>query len=370
MHHDPAPCLILQPTIEMAETWSKDRLAPMLRDTPALRGRVADPRARDSGNTLLHKSFAGGHVTMAGANSPASLASRPIRLLFCDEVDRYPASAGTEGDPVALARKRTGTFWNRKIVEISSPTIVGTSRIAAAYEESDRRRFHVPCPHCGVFQRLEWERVRWEGDEVSTALYYCVECDIGWSDQQRWAAVRRGHWVAGAAFRGIAGFQLSELYSPWRRLAQTVGDFLEARGKPERLKVWRNTALGLPWQEAGEAPDWERLIERREPFPMGVVPAAAVALTAGVDNQNDPWSWRSGLGVPATSPGLSTRACSWAIRARRRPGMRWRTISPRTCRSRVAGRSASSGSASTLAAHTPRLCIHRCGAYGTTASWR
>ena len=299
MHHDPAPCLILQPTIEMAETWSKDRLAPMLRDTPALRGRVADPRARDSGNTLLHKSFAGGHVTMAGANSPASLASRPIRLLFCDEVDRYPASAGTEGDPVALARKRTGTFWNRKIVEISSPTIVGTSRIAAAYEESDQRRFHVPCPHCGVFQRLEWERVRWEGDEASTALYYCVECDIGWSDQQRWAAVRRGHWIAGAAFRGIAGFQLSELYSPWRRLAQTVGDFLEARGKPERLKVWRNTALGLPWQEAGEAPDWERLIERREPFPMGVVPAAAVALTAGVDNQNDRlelavWAWGAG----------------------------------------------------------------------------
>jgi phage terminase large subunit GpA-like protein len=158
----------------------------------------------------------------------------------------------------------------------------------------------VPCPHCGVFQRLEWERVRWEGDEASTALYACVECDIGWSDQQRWAAVRRGHWVAGAAFRGIAGFQLSELYSPWRRLAQTVGDFLEARGKPERLKVWRNTALGLPWQEAGEAPDWERLIERREPFPMGVVPTAAVALTAGVDNQNDRlelavWAWGAGF---------------------------------------------------------------------------
>ena len=299
IQHDPAPILLLQPTIQMAETWSKDRLAPMLRDTPALLGCVSDPRTRDSGNTLLAKSFPGGRITMAGANSPASLASRPIRLLFCDEVDRYPPSAGTEGDPVALARKRTGTFWNRKIVEISSPTVVGTSRIAAGYAESDQRRFYVPCPHCGAEQRLEWERVRWEGDDGTTALYYCLECDIGWSDQQRWAAVRRGRWIAGAAFRGIAGFQLSELYSPWRTLAETVGDFLEARGKPERLKVWRNTALGLPWQEAGEAPDWERLIERREAFPMGLVPAQAVALTAGVDNQNDRlevavWAWAAG----------------------------------------------------------------------------
>jgi phage terminase large subunit GpA-like protein len=262
-------------------------------------GAVPDPPADDrDGGDLVEGSARADAARHTGApwsgRRPAGqefgqhAAAQVVRRRSCHHGrGEFAGVAGFAADPVALARKRTGTFWNRKIVEISSPTIVGTSRIAAAYEESDQRRFHVPCPHCGVFQRLEWERVRWEGDEAATALYYCVECDIGWSDQQRWAAVRRGHWVAGTAFRGIAGFQLSELYSPWRRLAQTVGDFLEARGKPERLKVWRNTAFGLPWQEAGEAPDWERLIERREPFPMGEVPATAVALTAGVDNQND-----------------------------------------------------------------------------------
>ena len=154
IHQDPAPILMLQPTIEMAQTVSKDRFAPMLRDTPVLRGKVKDPRARDAGNTISHKTFAGGHVTFAGANSPASLASRPIRILLCDEVDRYPPSAGTEGDPVSLARKRTTTFWNRKRIYTSTPTLKGSSRIEALYEASDRRKFWVPCPHCADMQVL------------------------------------------------------------------------------------------------------------------------------------------------------------------------------------------------------------------------
>lgn len=320
MAHDPSPILVLQPTEQMAETWSRDRLAPMLRDTPALRGKVRDPRSRDSGNTTLHKNFPGGHVTMAGANSPASLAARPIRILFADEVDRYPASAGTEGDPLALARARTRTFWNRKIVELSSPTMTGSSRIESGYLASDRRRFWVPCPHCDEMQTLEWESVRWDGEDAASARYFCSHCGSGWTDQERWAAVRRGKWRAQAPFRGIAGFQLSELYSPWRRLAQTVGDFLEAKGRPERLKAWRNTSLGLSWQDAGEAPDWERLIERREAFTLGVVPAAAVALTAGVDNQNDRleaavWAWAGGfeswLVDTRVFPGHPGEAATW-----------------------------------------------------------
>lgn len=304
IHHDPAPILVLQPTVEMAQTWSKDRLAPMVRDTPAIRGKVADARARDANNTTLHKGFPGGHLTIAGANSAASLSARPIRLLLCDEVDRYPASAGTEGDPVALARKRTGTFWNRKQVEVSSPTTEGTSRIAAAYALSDRRRFWVPCPHCGELQTLDWPQVRWDGSDAETspptARYHCIQCDAGWTDQQRWSAVRKGQWVAAAPFNGFAGFQLSELYSPWRRLAQIVREFIEAKGKPERLKVFTNTVLAETWREQGEAPDWQRLIERREPFPMGVVPANAVVVTAGVDNQRDRlevyvWAWWAGF---------------------------------------------------------------------------
>lgn len=129
--HDPAPMLILQPTLEMAETFSKDRLAPMVRDTPCLKDKIADPRARDSGNTLLSKKFKGGHITIVGANSAAGLASRPIRIVLADEVDRYPPSAGSEGDPLSLAVKRTTTFWNRRVVMVSTPTVKGFSRIEA-----------------------------------------------------------------------------------------------------------------------------------------------------------------------------------------------------------------------------------------------
>ena len=134
---DPAPMLVVQPTLSMAQAFSKDRLAPMVRDTGALTGKIKHPRSRDSGNTTLHKVFPGGHVTMAGANSAAGLASRPVRIVLCDEVDRYPSSAGTEGDPVRLAEKRASTFWNSKIVTVSTPTVKNASRIEAEYLGSD-----------------------------------------------------------------------------------------------------------------------------------------------------------------------------------------------------------------------------------------
>lgn len=314
IHQDPAPILVVQPTIEMGEAWSKDRLAPMLRDSPALRGRVADAKTRDSGNTLRHKVFPGGHLTIAGANSPASLASRPVRLVLFDEVDRYPASAGTEGDPITLGRKRTATFWNRKILMGSTPTIAGVSRIEAAWEQSDRRRYWVPCPHCGEMQVLRWQQVRWIDSDPEEARYYCVRCDWGWTDAQRWAAVRQGVWRAEGEFCGIAGFHISELYSPWRRLAETVGDFLSAKGRPEMLKAWVNTALGETWQENGEAPDWQRLLERREPLTAGVVPAGALVLTAGIDNQAAPE--RLEIAVWAWGPGYE----SWLVDTRQIPG--------------------------------------------------
>jgi len=294
---DPAPILLLQPTLEMAEAFSKDRLAPMLRDTPALQGKVADARARDSGNTLLHKTFAGGHVTLAGSNSPSSLASRPIRVVLADEIDRYPVSAGTEGDPVNLARKRSTTFWNRKLVLTSTPTVRGASRIESAYAESDQREFEVPCPHCGHFQVLAWARVHWEKSEAgdhlpATSLYVCEHCDAGWRDPERWSAVLRGRWAARAKFTGIAGFRLNELCSSWVRLEDTVRGFLEAKNDPSLLRVWTNTSLGETWEEQGEKVDETGLLTRREPWPKDgesrpLVPEKAVLLTAGVDVQDD-----------------------------------------------------------------------------------
>lgn len=300
VHQDPAPILVVHPTTEMGEAWSKNRLAPMLRDSPALRGRVAAARSRASDNTVREKKFPGGSLSIVGANSPAGLASRPIRVVCCDEVDRYPASAGSEGDPVTLGRKRTATFWNRKVVLVSTPTIKGVSRIEAAFETSDKRRFWVPCSHCGEFQTLQWPQVRWDGDDPTTARYHCVECGAGWTDPERWAAVRRGVWRAEGEFRGTAGFHLNELCSPWRRLDETVADFLAAKDRPETLKAWINTALGESWQEQGDAPEWQRLTERREDYRMGVVPADAAVLTAGVDVQDDRlecdiWAWGDGF---------------------------------------------------------------------------
>lgn len=290
VHLDPSPILLLQPTLEMAEAWSKDRFAPMLRDTTVLHGLVKDPRTRDSGNTLLYKRFPGGHITMAGANSPASLASRPIRIVLGDEVDRYPVSAGTEGDPVSLAKKRTTTFWNRKLILTSTPTTKGASRIEAAFEQSDQRRYHVACPHCGEYQVLKWAQVKWEngeeGHKPETAHYICEQNGCVIADSERPKMIKAGRWVAEKPFTDIAGFHINELYSPWVTLAQMVTDFLRAKALPETLKTWVNTSLGEPWEEDGETLDADVLLQRKESW-GNESPEPVVLVTAGVDVQGD-----------------------------------------------------------------------------------
>ena len=279
---NPAPILVLQPTLEMAHTWSKDRLAPMLRDTPALQHAVKDPRSRDSGNTVLHKSFAGGHITMAGANSPASLASRPIRDVFCDEVDRYPVSAGSEGDPVNLAKKRTTTFHHSKIILTSTPTIKGASRIEAAYEESFKGKYHVPCPHCGELQVLKWPNVQWEADKL--AYYVCEVNGCVIEEKSKRKMVLAGEWKFEGEFKGKVGFHINELYSDWRKWQQIVDDFLSAKKSPETLKTWVNTSLGETWEDEGEVVDGEMVYNRREEYEL---PVEVNILTAGIDVQDD-----------------------------------------------------------------------------------
>ena len=282
---DPSPILGLQPTLEMGQTWSKDRISPMLRDTPVLKDKIADARARDSGNTILHKSFQGGHITIAGANSPASLASRPVRVVLCDEIDRYPASAGAEGDPVSLAFKRTTTFWNKKRMLTSTPTIKGVSRIEMAYEESDMRRYHVPCPECGEEQHLQWAQVTWEKDDPQSARYSCKHCGSLWSDTKRWGAVKKGRWIAEQETKGIAGFHLNEIYSPWVTLSDMVTNFIEAKKSKETLKTFVNTSLGETWEEEGIQLDDNELMTRREDY--SDIPSGALVLVAGCDVQDD-----------------------------------------------------------------------------------
>lgn len=284
---DPSPILVLQPTIDMGKTWSKDRLAPMLRDTPALQGRVADVKSRDGGNTILHKTFPGGRITIAGANAAASLSSRPVRVFLADEVDRYPLSAGTEGDPVSLGTKRTTTFWNRKIILVSTPTVKGQSRIEAAYEESDQRRYYVPCPHCEHEQTLKWAQVKWPEGDPNGAEYACEECGSLWSDVERWRAVSQGRWQASRPSNGVAGFHLNELYSPWVKLAETAKAFLDAKKSTERLQTWVNTALGETWEEKGERLEADSLKRLAEVYGPDDLPDDVIFATAGVDTQGD-----------------------------------------------------------------------------------
>jgi len=284
--HDPCPILMLQPTESMAQAFSKDRIANgLLRATPALQNKVKDPRARDSNNTTMHKIFPGGSLSLTGSNAPSGLSSRPIRIVLADEVDRFPASAGSEGDPLNLARKRTATFWNRKIIAVSTPTIKGVSRIEDAYEKSDMREYYVPCKHCEHQQTLVWANVRWQNDDPETAGYVCEECGCLWTDADRRWAVRNGQWVARGEFKGIAGFKISGLYSPWTPLSDGVREFLSVKKNPEQLKVFCNTYWGESWEDEGESVDQYSLSERREP--MEKVPEEVVLLTAGVDTQDD-----------------------------------------------------------------------------------
>lgn len=289
---DPSPLLVIQPTVELAEAWSKERLSPMIRDNPVIVGKFRDARSRDSGNTLRHKEFEGGYVAIVGANAPAGLAARPIRVVIADEVDRYPISAGTEGDPLKLAEKRQATFWNRKTLLGSAPTIKDTSVIEREFKRSDMRRFFVPCPHCKAFQTLRWEQVKFdEGTEIEvraeSACYQCEECGTLWNDAERWAAIAQGEWRATAPFTGTAGFHLSQFYSPWVKLKGIVKEFLEAQGNPNLLQVWTNTVLAETWTEQGETIAAEGLRARVEAYGPEDLPDEIHYATAGVDVQGD-----------------------------------------------------------------------------------
>lgn len=284
---DPSPVLMVLPSVELGEAWSKDRLAPMIRDTPVLRGKIADARSRDSGNTVLHKRFPGGNLTISGANSPAGLASRPKRVILLDEVDKYPASAGKSGDPIKLAKKRAANFWNRKVLGGSTPTIKGESRIETAFETSDQRYYYVPCPHCDEFQRLVWAQVRWPEGRPQDAFYSCKHCGTQIDEAYKEEMLARGEWRATRPFTGIAGFHISELYSPWSTWARMALEFVQASKLPEQLQTFINESLGETWVDQSATPEAEGLLARRESYTAASLPPGVLLITMGTDVQDD-----------------------------------------------------------------------------------
>lgn len=284
IHLDPSPLIVMQPTEKLARAWSQDRLDKMIRDTPVLAEQFEN-KTRDASNTILHKEFPGGHITVVGANAPSDLASRPVRVVLCDETDKYPVSAGKEGDPIKLISERSTTFWNALKVHVCSPTIEGRSRIQSEYEMSDQRIYEVPCPHCKNRQELKWSQVKWEDNDPNTAEYFCEKCGEAWTETDRLDAIQCGTWRATAPFHGHAGFRVNKLASPWEALSKIVEKFLDSKREPEKLKVFINTQLAETWKEKGDAPEWQRIYERREPYAIGSVPDGVVFLTAGVDVQ-------------------------------------------------------------------------------------
>ena len=284
---DPAPMLIMQPTLAMAQAFSKDRLATMIRDSDKIKDCVKDARSRDSGNTVLSKKFAGGNLNIVGSNSAAGLASRPIRIVLADETDRYESSAGAEGDPISLATKRTTTFWNKKIYMCSTPTIKGLSRIETAFEESDKRYYNVPCPECNTKQILKWKNVIWDEGKPETAAYACQECGSVIDESKKQWMLKHGEWIATAPKSDTAGFHISELYSVWSTWADMAKNFLEAKKQPEMLKTWINTALGESWEEQGDTVEYETLLERRLNYDSTSIPEEVLIIVAGCDTQKD-----------------------------------------------------------------------------------
>jgi len=314
----PGPVMAVLPTIDTGKRFSRQRLVPMIEESPSLRRKVKDNRSRDDANTTLLKEFAGGFVIIAGANSAAGLRSAPIRDIYFDEIDAYPLDVDGEGDPISLAEARQTTFARRKRLKTSTPTTKGFSRVEAAFLATDRRYFHVACPHCGQRQRLEWgadslHGIKWRKEEgtgrplPSTAHYVCISgCII--EEHAKTAMLAGGAWVPQnpAAHPKKRGYHLSSLYSPlgWLSWEQLVREWLEAKeavavGDVSKLRAFVNTRLAETFEEQGAQADHHELARRAEPYEMGVVPMGGLMLTGFADVQGDRielrvWAWGRG----------------------------------------------------------------------------
>lgn len=301
MAHDPCPILVVQPTIDNAKIYSKEEIAPMLRDVEVLSGLVSETSVRSSANTVAHKIFPGGLLSMIGANSGRGFRMVSRRVVIFDEVDAYPPSAGSEGDPIKLGEKRSEYYWNRKLIAGSTPLVAGVSRIEELYQAGDQRRYFVPCPHCGHMDFLRFSMrsddadlagghvMRWPKDQPEAAAFWCPGCGCAIDEGHKYAMLEAGEWRPGNESPRHASFHIWAAYStsPNATWGKIASEFLEAKQRPETLRTFVNTVLGETWKERGEAPDWERLYQRRESYAIGTVPEGPIVITAGVDVQKD-----------------------------------------------------------------------------------
>lgn len=302
---DPGSVIFVQPTLDDARKFSRLRVAPMIRDSKRLKAKVSDVKAKDSGNTILQKSFPGGMLTITGSNSPSALASTPARYIIGDERDRWAVSAGTEGDPWALAEARQATFYNAKAIEVSTPTIKGASNIENSYYQGTQERWCHLCPECGEYGEILFDRIQFKhatskvrGKKVFTIdgpiSWICPNCGVLSTEE----TMRRqpAKWIPqnpDAYKAGVRSFWLNAFSSPWTPWEKIVLKFLQAKDDPQKLKVVFNTLLGELWEDRGDLADEDTMLSRREDYGTNAdgspveLPAGVLVLTCGVDTQDN-----------------------------------------------------------------------------------
>ena len=296
MDQDPSSTLVVYPSDTLAEDISKNRIQPMLRATKPLAEKF-----REDDSKLLALQFDNMYIPLTGANSAASLSSKPIRFVLLDEVDKYPprSGGGKEADPISLARERTNTFsYNKKIFITSTPTLK-TGAIWREWESCTRQLFfYVPCPHCGRMQRLRFHQLKFpkEGSktERSAAAYYeCPYCQGKISDADKHRMLQLGQWMIEGETEGTrvspkkTGFALNAIYSPWLSFADVAYKWLDAQGDQEKMQNFVNSWLGEPWEDVGSTAGAQKVLDNRGVYTRGMVPDWAQIITCGVDVQQN-----------------------------------------------------------------------------------
>lgn len=296
--HAPGPGLFLEPSQDLANRNVRQKINPMLLATPSLASKVPAARSKEGGNTLEEKEFPGGIWLFKWASSTAGLRSASIRFLVLDEIDEYAVEVGQQGDPEGLARKRTNAYGRRKKIFVpSTPTVSGHSRIETLFESGDMRYYMMPCPCCRELIRFEFKQLKWEAGKPHTVYYECQACTGRVEHWQKTAMLEAGQWVPTAEGSPTKRtYHINSLYSPvgWQSWEEIVQEWEDAQGNPAKLKVFVNTVLAETWKDKGEAPDWQRLYNRRENYPLGVVPMGGLILTAAADVQRGPGGGENG----------------------------------------------------------------------------
>lgn len=296
IQQDPSPTMVVYPTDKLAESISENRIQPMITASKPLKKLYYKNES-----SKLELQFEGMYLTLAGSNSPSSLASKAIKYLLLDEVDKYPGASRKEADPISLARERTKTFRNRKIYITSTPTLK-SGHIWKAMESADiEKHYFVPCPHCGEYIELKFKQIHWPDDETLSyadradmAVYVCQECGCAITDQHKDQMLRYGEWRtvrSDTKSSKRVAFWINTLYSPFVRFSEIAKEFLDSKDDPEKLQNFVNSWLAEPWEDTKLKTNADMVMERQTDVPPMVVPDWAYFITGGVDVQETSLYW-------------------------------------------------------------------------------